>query len=106
MKKRKINEIHNFNRSMDSAKTSQEVKGVMEHYGLEHKEGMTSREIRKAMSDKIRQDIKSGPDLQDYFYGYHGPELLGLGAVGGVAVDLFSSKGQKSNSQLYSDPFA
>lgn len=104
--KRSVKEMSNYRHAIREARTPEEIKGVMEHYGLEHKEGMTSKEIRKAMSDKLRQDMKSGPDLQDYFYGYHGPEILGLGAVGGVAIDLFSSKGQRSNSQLYSDPFA
>ena len=61
---------------------------------------------RKEAYKKLEESAKDGPSVGDYFYGYHGPTAVGLGLGTASVLALSNSRGQKSNAELYSDPFA
>ena len=106
MMQRLINDARNYKSSMAAARTDEEIADVAKHFNIDYKKGMSHKDLRKQFMTDLRKKREGGPELIDYFNGYHGKSVLGLAAVGAVGVDLFGSKGQLSNSQLYSDPFA
>ena len=106
MMQRLINDARNYKSSMAAARTDEEIADVAKHFNIDYKKGMNRKDLRKQFMTDLRKKREGGPELVDYFNGYHGKSVLGLAAVGAVGVDLFGSKGQLSNSQLYSDPFA
>lgn len=60
----------------------------------------------RSIHDDVSEQMKSGPSMGDYFYGYHGPTAVGIGLGTASVLSLANSRGQKSNAELYSDPFA
>ena len=64
----------------------------------------------KNMND-VRQSLfeqaKQGPSTMDYVYGYKVPQAItGVTLLGGMAsMALGNNKGQKTNAELYSNPF-
>lgn len=106
LRRRLKNDINNFHGALKKSSSEKELSDLASHYDLDYKKGMNSRDIKDAMAQKMRERLKEGPGFMDYFNGYHGKSILGTGAAGTVAADLFTSKGRLSNNQLYSDPFA
>lgn len=70
------------------------------------KEGATSiDELRAMAQENIENLANAGPTTGDWIWGNKVPQkAAGLGIGAGVLSSLFGN-GQKSNSQLYSDPF-
>ena len=96
------------------------VSGPYKHFNKRMKEqlgrinSMTPEQIKqyadkhegRSIHDDFKEQMKSGPSVGDYFYGYHGPTAVGLGLGTASVLALSNSRGQKSNAELYSDPFA
>lgn len=64
----------------------------------------------KSLSDiknYLQEQATQGPQIQDYAHAY-APHAIGVGltvGLGNATVEAFNSKGQKSNADLYSNPF-
>ena len=64
----------------------------------------------KSMNDVSRilqQEAQNGPGIRDYVHAYSG-HVVGAGMVlgmGNAVLDAADTKGQKTNAQLYSNPF-
>ena len=55
----------------------------------------------------LQQKAQNGPDIRDYVHAYSG-HVVGAGMVlgmGNAVLDAADTKGQKTNAQLYSNPF-
>lgn len=55
----------------------------------------------------LQQEAQNGPDIRDYVHAYSG-HVVGAGMVlgmGNAVLDAADTKGQKTNAQLYSNPF-
>lgn len=55
----------------------------------------------------LQEQAMQGPQIQDYVHAYT-PHVIGIGmaaGLGNATLDAFNSKGQKSNADLYSNPF-
>lgn len=108
MKERLMASKKNLDERIKDAKNDEEkIQNIMKDYGVEgYKEGMRGEDLNNVIDDAFKQKAIDGPSAIDYFNGYHGPGLT-MAATGGAGVLSFmNSKGQMSNSQLYSDPFA
>lgn len=70
---------------------------------LTNKYGNTNEKIQQYFIDKINQ----GPTITDYAMGYKAPQAItGVTLLGGMAsMALGNNKGQKTNAELYSNPF-
>ena len=88
--------------------TDKQIKNELGRWGIETKEGAraTADEYMEKIDEVLRKKAESGPTLGDKFRSHHGVGLTGLGVVGVSTLDLANSRGQQSNAQLYSDPFA
>lgn len=55
----------------------------------------------------LQQEAQNGPGIRDYVHAYSG-HVVGAGMVlgmGNAVLDAADTKGQKTNAQLYSNPF-
>ena len=58
------------------------------------------------MKNYIVNQAKQGPEVMDYVMGYKVPQTaLGFAIAGGVISSMWNNGGQKSNAELYSNPF-
>jgi len=83
--------------------TDEQIKNELGRWGIETREGA---DYMNDIDEILRKKAESGPTLGDKFRAHHGVGLTGLGVVGVSTLDLANSRGQQSNAQLYSDPFA
>ena len=88
--------------------TDEQIKNELGRWGIETEEGAkaTAEDYMEKIDEILQKKAESGPTLGDKFKAHHGVGLTGLGVVGVSTLDLASSRGQQSNAQLYSDPFA
>lgn len=86
--------------------TDEQIKNELGRWGIEAKQGVTTDDYMKEIDKILRKKAESGPTIGDKFRAHHGVGLTGLGVVGVSTLDLANSRGQQSNAQLYSDPFA
>lgn len=86
--------------------TGEQIENELGRWGIEKREGAAAADYMKDIDEILRKKAESGPTLGDKFRSHHGVGLTGLGVVGVSTLDLASSRGQQSNAQLYSDPFA
>lgn len=107
MRKRMPVEFKNAKEKFVNAKNDEERANIMKNYGIEnYKPGTSQEDVFKSLEQSFINKVDQGPSAGDYFNGYHGRSVLAVGVTGGVAANLFTSKGRLSNNQLYSDPFA
>lgn len=106
LRRRLKNDINNFHGMLRKSSSEKDLSDLASHYDLDYIKGMNSRDLKDAMAQKIRERLEEGPGFMDYFNGYHGKSILGVGTAGTAATTLFTSKGRLSNNELYSDPFA
>lgn len=86
--------------------TDEQIKNELGRWGIETREGAKAADYMNDIDEVLRKKAESGPTIGDKFRAHHGVGLTGLGVVGVSVLDLASSRGQQSNAQLYSDPFA
>lgn len=86
--------------------TDEQIEKELSRWGIEKREGTAAADYMKDIDVILKKKAESGPTLGDKFRSHHGVGLTGLGVVGVSTLDLASSRGQQSNAQLYSDPFA
>ena len=86
--------------------TDEQIKNELGRWGIEAKEGAPTDDYMKKIDEILKSKAESGPTIGDKFKAHHGVGLTGLGVVGVSTLDLANSRGQQSNAQLYSDPFA
>ena len=84
------------------AKNQEEYDKVLKDHGVEVGENQNTMD---AIQDTLQKQAKKGPGMQDYFNGYHGPQLVAAGTIGASVLGMASSRGQQSNEDLYSNPF-
>ena len=104
--KRLANVIENYKTRMSAAKSEKDFAEIASDNGFEYKKGMSHEEMNKAMRNTIKAKLEEGPTIGDYFHAYHGPGITAATVAGGGLLAFMNSKGQVSNQQLYSDPFA
>lgn len=70
---------------------------------LMNKYGKTDEEVKQYFINQIER----GPSTMDYIYGYKVPQAItGVTLLGGmISMALGNNKGQKTNAELYSNPF-
>lgn len=70
---------------------------------LMNKYGKTDEEVKQYFINQIER----GPSTMDYIYGYKVPQAItGVTLLGGMtSMALGNNKGQKTNAELYSNPF-
>ena len=83
------------------AKNQEEYDKVLKDHGVEVGENQNTMD---AIQETLQKQAKKGPRVQDYFNGYHGPQLVAAGTVGASVLGMASSRGQQSNEDLYSNP--
>ena len=107
MKERLLNQKRNLDVDIQGAKGDEEkLSQIFKDNEIEgYQQGMTKEARDKLIDAHFSSQVENGPGISDYFYGYHGPGLTFAGATGASVLAMSSSKGQVSNSQLYSDPF-
>ena len=107
MRERLTSEFKNFGVDIDAAKDDAEkLEKIARDYGIDnYKKGMTTNELKGLGDEAFARRVGEGPNFKDYFNGYHGPGLTAAGIGGATLLGIMNSKGQMSNSQLYSDPF-
>lgn len=86
--------------------TDEQIKNELDRWGIEAKDGVTTSDYMNKIDEMLKKKAESGPTIGDKFRAHHGVGLTGLGVVGVSTLDLANSRGQQSNAQLYSDPFA
>ena len=86
--------------------TDEQIKNELGRWGIEAKDGDKVADYMNKIDEMLKEKAESGPTLGDKFRSHHGVGLTGLGVVGVSTLDLANSRGQQSNAQLYSDPFA
>lgn len=86
--------------------TDEQIKKELGHWGIEAEDGATTSDYMNKIDEMLKEKAESGPTIGDKFRAHHGVGLTGLGVVGVSTLDLANSRGQQSNAQLYSDPFA
>ena len=86
--------------------TDEQIKNELGRWGIERREGAAAADYMKDIDEILKKKAESGPTIGDKFRAHHGVGLTGLGVVGVSTLDLANSRGQQSNAQLYSDPFA
>ena len=86
--------------------TDEQIKNELGRWGIEAKAGAPADDYMKKIDEILKSKAESGPTIGDKFIAHHGVGLTGLGVVGVSTLDLANSRGQQSNAQLYSDPFA
>lgn len=105
MLERTNRERSNLYSQMQGAKTQEELNKVMEDAGIKYKAGMSAEEVGKNIDAKYMSQLQSGPTYGDYFHGNHGAGVLAFGMTGAGVLALSDSRGKRSNSDLYSNPF-
>lgn len=96
----------NLLNQMQAMKNGDELSKLMESKGITYQQGMPNEELLNNIDAHFKQQAQNGPTSMDVFRGNNGLGFTGLGVAGIGALSLANSKGQMSNSQLYSDPFA
>ena len=88
--------------------TDDKIEYELGRWGIEKKAGVkaTAEDYMEKIDEILQKEAENGPTLGDKFKAHHGVGLTGLGVVGVSTLDLANSRGQQSNAQLYSDPFA
>ena len=86
--------------------TDKQIKNELGRWGIEAKDGDKVADYMNKIDEMLKEKAESGPTIGDKFRAHHGVGLTGLGVVGVSTLDLANSRGQQSNAQLYSDPFA
>lgn len=86
--------------------TDEQIKKELGRWGIEAREGAKADDYMNDIDKILKKKAESGPTIGDKFKSHHGVGLTGLGVVGVSTLDLANSRGQQSNAQLYSDPFA
>ena len=86
--------------------TDEQIKNELGRWGIEAKDGDKVADYMNKIDEMLKEKAESGPTIGDKFRAHHGVGLTGLGVVGVSTLDLANSRGQQSNAQLYSDPFA
>ena len=86
--------------------TDEQIKNELGRWGIEAKSGAPASDYMNKIDEMLKEKAESGPTIGDKFRAHHGVGLTGLGVVGVSTLDLANSRGQQSNAQLYSDPFA
>ena len=86
--------------------TDEQIKKELGRWGIEAREGAKAADYMNDIDEILKKKAESGPTIGDKFRAHHGVGLTGLGVVGVSTLDLANSRGQQSNAQLYSDPFA
>lgn len=99
------NERENLYAQLQGAKSAEELDSVMKDHGIKYSKGAGYDKMNEAINAHYQNKLKQGASYGDYFMGNHGPGVVALGATGAFALHLANSRGQKSNSDLYSNPF-
>ena len=86
--------------------TDEQIKNELGRWGIETRKGAKAADYMNDIDEILKKKAESGPTIGDKFRAHHGVGLTGLGVVGVSTLDLANSRGQQSNAQLYSDPFA
>jgi hypothetical protein len=95
-------DFDNFVARAQGAKNAEEFNKVMEAAGLK---GATQKDFMEKAQAHFGDKIKKGPGAYNYFAGNHGWGATGFTVAGASVISMASSRGRKSNSELYSDPF-
>lgn len=79
------------------------TKKINEIYATYGDNVKNMNDVKQSLYEQARQ----GPSTMDYVYGYKVPQAItGVTLLGGMAsMALGNSKGQKTNAELYSNPF-
>ena len=103
--KRLYDSLKNWN-TVAAKGTDKQFRKELGRRGIEVRDGVKREDYRQDILNKLSEQELNGPTLGDKFIAHHGVGLTGLGIVGVSTLDLANSRGQQSNAQLYSDPFA
>lgn len=105
MQKRVHNEQNNLFNELRGAKDDEEFEKVLKNHNVDTMEDMSQDELQKNITDAFQKKLKDGPTLGDRMDAYHVHGIAATGVIGASVLGMADSRGQKSNSELYSDPF-
>lgn len=88
------------NADLPEADKTKQINDIYATYGNNVK---NMNDVKQSLLEQAKQ----GPSTMDYVYGYKVPQAItGVTLLGGMAsMTLGNSKGQKTNAELYSNPF-
>lgn len=102
MQSRVNSERESFLARAQGAKDQAEFDKLFKEQGIE---GATRDNFVQKVNEHFGGQLKDGPSVHDYFKGNHGYGITATGVAGASVISMASSRGRKSNSELYSDPF-
>lgn len=90
-----------FDADMKNVKNG-DFKGVADQYGLN---ATDEAGLRKQFGEQLESEAGQGPTTMDWIMGNHVPhKMVGGAAIAGAMSSIFGG-GQRSNADLYSNPF-
>ncbi len=108
MYKRLTNDRDNLIADLRGAKNEEQRTVILKDAGIKYDDnvaGMSANEFANHIDKFYAGKAKDGPSMFDRVNAHPFASYGAAAVLGGTALELASSRGQKSNAELYSDPF-